>query len=192
MFRFSIFRLAVLAAYFLLCMACGQPRAKVKVPGIENQGNPDTGSVSTSSDINFIGGGSQAPEPANNPAPYDSPFISLKPDPTSLMWVSDISEAIRLAKRGKYKIIVWFRKQGCAECIAIERNIFTDPEVFKVSRPWLFVKIDTEVNKDRAEYYLQGADPPALVFLDREGHEYKRYFGAFTRDELISMMTHWQ
>jgi thiol:disulfide interchange protein len=91
-----------------------------------------------------------------------------------------------------YKIIVWFRDANCVDCLNIERDVFNDPDVIKSSDRWLFVKMDTALNADRANYYLHGGDPPALVFLDSTGNEYRRYTGTFTKAEFINMLQTWR
>jgi len=132
------------------------------------------------------------PEPAPREEPYRSPFIHTPPEPTALAWVSDVNAAIRVADRDRrYKIMLWFRSDDCVDCVNIERDVFTDPEVAKAGDMWLFVKMDIGTNPDRAQYYLHGADPPALVALDKQGHEFNRYYGTFTRDDLVTMLKTW-
>ena len=187
MFRFSAFRIAVMLSYFTLCAACGHP-----TPPNTNQTPQEASTTSTAGDVNFIGGGTQAPELTQEPEAYHSPS-NISGPPSALAWVSDIDAAVRRADRDRnLKIILWFRNTDCTECLQIEQNIFTDPDVLAVSDNWLFVKLDTAVNPDRANYYLHGASPPAMRFLDQMGHEYRRYNGAFTKEEFITMLQTWR
>jgi thiol:disulfide interchange protein len=184
MLRFSIVRIALVLIYFMLCAACGKPSNR---PANTNQG-----ALSTAGDVNFIGGGTQPPNITPAEEPYHSPS-NLPSQPTALSWVSDINAAIQMAQRDRgYKIILWFRNSECAECVTIERDVFTHPDVLAASDRWIFVKIDTSLNSDRADYYLHGADPPALRFLDQQGHEYRSYNGTFTKDELVTMLRTWR
>jgi hypothetical protein len=148
--------------------------------------------ISTANDVNFIGGGTQHPEYTPEERPYVSPSTGLTPPKTSLSWVADINAAVRMLESDPHsRVMVWFRNNNCEDCLAIERNIFTDPDVAAASRKWLFVRIDTDVNRDRADYYLHGADPPALRALDKMGNVYRSYNGTFTKEDLISMLTTW-
>jgi len=169
--------------YFLLCSVCG-------APADDTATSEDTDSEgATASDINFIGGGSQTPDLEPEEEPYRSITLSTDPPPTSLTWIPTIEQAVRLAERDRnIKIIVWAVSEACVECQAIERDVLTNTDVIAVSRNWYFVKLDVDRNPDKAEYLLHGADPPALVFLDNQGYEYDRYYGAFTAEELEGML----
>jgi hypothetical protein len=187
MFRFSVVRMAAIMLYFMACTVCGCPAHKP--PPVE-QNLPV--STAEATDINFIGGGTQAPviEDDNE---YRSPTLSTAPPPTSLTWISSIDQATRLAERdNNTKVILWFRNDACSDCLSFERDVLTNPDVIGASAHWLFVKVDTERNEDRAEYYLHGADPPALVFLDKLGHEYRRQYGAVTPEEFVTMLRTWR
>jgi hypothetical protein len=187
MFHFSTFRIAILLLYFTFCSACG--KTSDKNPKVQTE---PQGSTSSASDINYIGGGSKMPEPVVTEKPYNSESTGPVEQLTSLTWAPDVESAIRIAEGNKnYKIIVWFRNAGCKECVKIEQEIFTDADVVKAGKNRLWVKIDTDVNKDQADYYLHGAGAPALLFLDRTGHEYRSYFGAFSKSDMMGMLTNW-
>jgi thiol:disulfide interchange protein len=184
MFRLFITLIAIGFVLTAFCASCSN-RGKQVAKAPEQP-------LSTANDVNFIGGGTQPPEYTPEERPYDSPMTNPAPPKTSLSWVADINAAIRMAEADRhYRIMVWFRNNACEDCIAIERNVFTDPDVAAASRRWLFVRLDTDVNRERAEYYLHGADPPALRALDRLGHQYRSYNGVFTKEDLISMLTTW-
>jgi thiol:disulfide interchange protein len=181
-------QIAVVLVCFIFAAACGGSRGE---PGTDTDKSGST--ESTAGDINFIGGGTQAPQPRVEDRPYDSPFISDTQIPSTLNWQASVDQAVRTAGGdNKYKIILWFRSDECIECLQIEREIFTDNDVLANSRKWLFVKVDTKVTPEAGEYYLHGADPPALVFLDKQGNEYNRHYGAFTKDEFVTMLRTWR
>jgi len=182
----SIFRILLLLTYFALCSACGKPPEK-KPPALQPE-QP----LSTASDINYIGGGTQAPSSNLPPEAYDSPMISAPPPPKSLTWVSDINTAVRMAQNNRrYDIMLWFRNDECQECLEIERTLFLDPDIIEAGRNWLFVKIDTRVNRERAKYYLGNADPPAFIVLDQKGYASRRQYGPVTKEQLITMLQTW-
>ena len=181
-------RIAFLLICFMVCSACGKPRDTSPKAAAEQPK-----STGTASDINFIGGGSQIPEPPPQDRPYNSAATGMEENPTSLSWAPDVNMALRIANKNRdYKIIVWFRNPECPDCVKIEREVFTDPGVIRASHKRLWVKLDTGVNRDQAQYYLHGADPPALVFLDINGNEFRHYYGSFTKEDLVSMLTNWR
>ncbi|MCX6644818.1 MAG: hypothetical protein NTY09_00450 [bacterium] len=187
MYTFSPIRLLVIMVYFLACTACGQPAGQTA----QNSSDADQGSTAT--DINFIGGGTQAPDIQPVEEPYRSPTLSTLPPPTELNFFSTIDQAVRIAEGDdRYRICVFFFNNECDECRTIEQTVFLDPEVVKLTRYWLFVKVDSDQNQDLTNYYIQGAEPPAFVFLDRTGNEYRKYFGPVSSEEFITMMTGWR
>ncbi len=186
MFRYSYARITLILTYFLICSACGAPRDDTSADD-----QPDS-QTSTASDINFIGGGSQLPDPVEEERPYDSPMIDTEAPPTRLNWSRSIRSAIRAAgERGDRKIIVWFTNPDCVECQAVEQDVFTHEDVLANSKRWIFVRLDTDQSRDQAQYYLHGSEPPALVFLDQRGNEYRRFHGTVTVEEFVNMLIIW-
>jgi thioredoxin-related protein len=186
MHTFSPIRVLVIMVYFLACTACGQPSGQAA----QNNGDSNQGSAAT--DINFIGGGTQAPDIQQEEQPYRSPNIDSLP-PTELNFFSTIDQAVRIAGNdNRYRICVFFYNNECDECTTIEQVVFLDPEVIRISKYWLFVKVDASQNRDLTNYYIQGAEPPAFVFLDRTGNEYRKYFGTVSTEEFLTMLNNWR
>jgi thiol:disulfide interchange protein len=188
MFKFSIARMIVVLLYFTLCSACGKPASQPQpTPDGEN------GTTSRADDINYVGGGTQAPEPLQKEEEYRSPTISREPAPTNLRWAPSIGAAVRITEDGNnnYKIIVWFTGSGCVDCTAIEQDIFKDADVLANSRRWIFVRVNVDDDPEQSEYYLKEADPPAFVFLDQRGLEYRQHIGIVTKEEFVSMLMTW-
>lgn len=183
----SPIRILVILVYFMVCTACGSPSEQAD----QNANAADQDSSAT--DINFIGGGSQTPDIEPEEEPYRSPTLSTLPPPTELNFFSTIDQAVRTAQNDdRYKICLFFYNSDCDECRTIEQTVFQDPDVVSITRYWLFVKVDTELNEDRAQYYIQDGEPPAFVFLDKTGNSYRKYFGTVTSEEFITMLTEWR
>lgn len=185
MFHYTYLRVALILLYFTLCSACGGPPEEAETdPG-------DTTPQAT--DINYVGGGTQAPDTIQEPPPYDSPFISADPTPTSFVWVGDIRQAITMVQDDRsLRILVWFENRNCTECNTIKSEIFTDEDVLKSSRNWLFVLMDTERDRNQSDYMLGDADPPAVIMLDSSGNEYRRYIGTFDKEQFLTMLRDWR
>ncbi|HEX9744393.1 MAG TPA: hypothetical protein VGB30_03105, partial [bacterium] len=126
-----VIRISLILIYFTLCQACGAPD---NAPEQAAQSNVAT-------DVNYIGGGTQAPYETQEPE-YNSPMIPDDHVPTALAWAGSIRQAISLAGSDrKYRIIVWFENQNCAECNQVRTDVFNDPDVIAETRYWLFVKV---------------------------------------------------
>jgi hypothetical protein len=183
MFRISIVRIAILMIYFTLCSACGKPHDTVAKKAAEQP------SSTTASDINFIGGGNQVPTPVGATEPGSG---TQGASTSALTWAPDVDMAVSIAGGNRdYKIVVWFTNPDCDDCVKIEQTLFSDPDVIKASAHRLWVRMDTSVSKNQSEYYLHGAEPPALVFLDTSGREFRHYYGSFTKEDLVGMLTTW-
>jgi len=172
----------------MVCTACGRPADRNASGGSSD----DEGRTAT--DINYIGGGTQAPETEEGTSEYRSPTLSSAPPPTSLTWASSIDQAVRLAQRDERKrVIAYFYSENCADCRTIERDVFANPDVIAASRNWVFVKVDSEKNPELSEYYMTSSgSPPAFCFVDKMGHTYRRYFGLVTPEEFVTMLRTWR
>ncbi len=178
--------MAFILVFFLICTACGKPADQATQSS--NQANDDL----IATDVNFIGGGTQAPELIEEEEPYRSPTLSTPPPPTTLNWAPSIQHAMNAAEKNeRYRIMAWFTNKNCIDCPVIERNVFTDGDVISASRDWIFVEIDTDKNLDAAEYYLAGASPPAFLAMDKLGHAYKRYYGSITAEDFKTLLETW-
>jgi thioredoxin-related protein len=185
MLNFTPVRFLIILLYFVACTACG------KAPEVQTDTEAEDGTTAT--DVNFLGGGTQAPEIEPEEPEYRSPSLSTPPPPTTIAWYPTIEQAVRVAQRNENKkIIVWFRNNECSDCITVEREVFTDPDVIALTRRWLFVKIDTDRMPERAEYLLAGGEPPAFVFLDENGNGYRHHYSSVTSEEFMTMLREWR
>jgi len=185
MFNYTPIRMGLILIYFLLCNACGAPA--------DTSQQSAAGNENVTGDVNFVGGGTSAPEIPKEEEPYRSPTLSADPPPESLTRAPSIEQARRIAQgNNKYKIMAWFHGKDCVECPDIERKILADPDVIKASKNWIYVFIDVDVNPDRSEYYLKGGDPPAFMALDAGGYVYRKNFGVVTKDQFLTMLTDWR
>ena len=76
MLNFTPVRIAIILLYFVACTACGKP------PEVQTGTEPESSTIA--SDINFIGGGTQAPDIEPDEQEYRSPTLSTPPPPTTI------------------------------------------------------------------------------------------------------------
>ena len=137
---------------------------------------------------------SQLQKPATEE--YESGVISKKKDPSRLRWVS-FNQALKMThgEKTKLKAILYFAsKAPCKECEILEEEIFTDPQVLKLSKRWVFVRINIDVNKVIAEEY-KITSVPAFKALDHFGHDYKTHVcetdGPIDLEKFRWMLQYW-
>jgi thiol:disulfide interchange protein DsbD len=94
--------------------------------------------------------------------------------PSGIRWIPyDQSAISRAAKEGK-PVMIDFYAEWCAPCVVMEKEVFTDPEVIRLSRDVIAVRVDLTRKKPFHEgllekYRVRGI--PTVVFLNGEGVE---------------------
>jgi len=186
MFNYTPIRMGLILIYFLLCTACGAP---AETP----QEEPAADDGTLAGDVNFIGGGTAAPEMPADDEPYHSPTLSSGPPPETLTRAPSIEQATRiLGNNNRLKIMVWFYGDECFDCREFERDVLADKDVIAASKDWIYVFVDVDINADRAEYYLTGGSPPAFMAMDAGGNVYRKRFGIVTKEEYLAILLDWR
>ena len=102
--------------------------------------------------------------------------------------LQDLDQAVATANRSGKPVMLDFYADWCVECIRMERNTFTEPEIQSLFGRIQTLQADVTDNDetDRALMSSYGIiGPPAILFFDRKGNELRefRLVGFFEADE---------
>jgi thioredoxin:protein disulfide reductase len=118
--------------------------------------------------------------------------VSLKPVGT-IEWIPYDQAVISKAGQEGKPVILEFFAEWCAPCRIMERDVFADPEVVKLSRDFVAVRVDlTNVQAFHDEllrsYDIRGI--PAAILIDRNGIEERdlRIEGYVDKDEFLERL----
>jgi thiol-disulfide isomerase/thioredoxin/outer membrane lipoprotein-sorting protein len=91
-------------------------------------------------------------------------------------WYSSLEEAIKVATSSNRKIFVDFYADWCGPCKKLEREVLSTPEFKKLSKEFVFLKIDVDRQPAEAKLFNITAMPTQAV-LDKSGTEIGRTVG---------------
>ena len=118
--------------------------------------------------------------------------VSLKPV-GAIEWIPYDQAVISNAGQEGKPVILEFFAEWCAPCRIMERDVFADPEVVKLSRDFVAVRVDlTNVQAFHDEllrsYDIRGI--PAVILIDRNGIEERdlRIEGYVDKDEFLERL----
>jgi thiol:disulfide interchange protein DsbD len=118
--------------------------------------------------------------------------VSLRPVGT-IEWIPyDQAVLSKAGEEGK-PVILEFFAEWCAPCRIMERDVFTDPELIKLSRDFMAVRVDlTNVkpfhNELLRRYQIRGI--PAAILINKNGIEERnlRIEGLVSKDDFIKRL----
>jgi thiol:disulfide interchange protein DsbD len=116
-------------------------------------------------------------------------LVSIRPT-GQIQWIPYDQSVIAQAAEEKRPVILEFNADWCAPCRIMEREVFADPEVIKLSRNFVTVRVDlsrVQPSHDQLMDRYQVRGIPLVVFINSEGKEVEqlRIVGLVDKAEFV-------
>jgi thiol:disulfide interchange protein DsbD len=103
-------------------------------------------------------------------------LISSASEREGIKWIPYDQDIIAAAAKEKKPLILDFYADWCPPCVTMEKRIFKDPEVVRLSQNLIAMRLDLTRHQSfqdevLKQYGVRGV--PTVIFLDRKGEEEK-------------------
>lgn len=121
-------------------------------------------------------------------------FVLVKPPASeTIHWIPYDQAVLTKAEKENKPVILDFYADWCGPCKALDRKVFADPEVVRLSREFITIRVDLTrrhpyQERLRKRYQIRGV--PTIIFINRQGMEERplRVESFVNRDEVLNRM----
>ena len=111
-----------------------------------------------------------------------------------IQWLTYSSEKLNQAVSSRKPVMIDFYADWCIPCKELDKFTFSDPEVVKLSRQFIMLKVDLTKARDpgvkelKDSFKIKGV--PTLVFIDARGNELSklRIVGFIEKENFLPIM----
>lgn len=105
--------------------------------------------------------------------------------------LQDLEQSVAAANRAGKPAMLDFYADWCIECVRMERNTFSEPEIQALFARLQLLQADVTDNDETDQLLMSNygiIGPPAILFFDRHGEELREYrlVGYFAADEFAA------
>lgn len=106
----------------------------------------------------------------------------------TISWVYNLSEAMKTAQSANQPVMIDFYAEWCGWCKKLDKDVYANPEVIKLSKNFVAVKVDTDkYQNDAKKYNVEGL--PTIVFTGPDGKIKETFVGYRDSAEFVRVMT---
>lgn len=102
---------------------------------------------------------------------------------SNIEWITSFNDARKLAETTNKSMMLVFYGVSSKR---LDENVFTSPDIIKLSKEFICVKISSDQNELMKKYRIDQF--PTFVFTDSQGGEYKRVVGYKSGSSFVSVL----
>jgi thiol:disulfide interchange protein len=110
---------------------------------------------------------------------------------SELNWIPSLDEGKSIARQQKKMVMIDTYADWCVACKELEKYTFADPEISKILKNLVLVKLDfTRRTKDNEALRksLGVIGMPTIIFLNSQGQEIKRFSGFRDKNQFLKIL----
>ncbi len=108
---------------------------------------------------------------------------------SDIAWNTDMAQAQTFARSVHRPLMLEFHTQGCEWCAKMEAETFSDPRVVELSRRFVCIRLDGELEPTLARQYGVH-EYPTMVFADEDGRVLGKRPGYAPPADFVAVQSH--
>jgi thiol:disulfide interchange protein len=107
---------------------------------------------------------------------------------SSINWVTNYSEGLRLSRETGKPVMLYFTADWCGPCVELKKHVFPDSRIVEAAKRLINVYVDVDRNPEILSIYkVRGI--PAIFFLNPQGEMIAKFTGDRSVGSLVKQMT---